>query len=585
MQLVEVIFQGVFGCLEPTRLTTDGAVSSWTLPSGVTPRDVQILLVALCYPRWLTKEDRERMGANPTMKLAVTFEVQDRQVRLLRRDTADSLRLQVQEAAGWKEVNRGLAVERALQDKLGFPSFATFSVLHLWRFEESLPPDKPPVDLDALEPKVRDIVQKYRTALVAEKLDDEIKFSEGRVADLRKSLGEGVKLEEKHEKAVARLEELQVKELSDEDREVLRKRDERQSGLAQQLHRLSAEEAQASEQLDTLLPDRFWKKPAFVGGIVVGLAALALSVAMRDTMRLIALADVFGFGSAAWVMLRYYNDMEQAAIQGVRLDSIKRRLNQVREEQVSFQERVHHILVHAGVQSEAELIERVDKSQQLGEIIVKMEAQLAKLRGNPEYLKNSEERDALELRLVELHERRAKTPTSALSAYQLEADMRSLGLEPVEYAVDADGGGLEVAREDDQDALRRLLAVARRLGQATVQGELTQKTQKMWSKICAHVLGPRFDEVSVEEGGELAIKGLTQAQREMWLKTRASEVQLVVASLAVAVQVNEPERAGALRTVIVADPEEGMNPDHASRFKDVFASAARRSQVILLRKG
>jgi DNA repair exonuclease SbcCD ATPase subunit len=585
MQLVEIIFQGAFGCFDPVRLTTQGPVSSWALPAGVQPRDIQTVLIALCYPRWLGKADRERLGANPTMKLAATFEVQDRQVRVLRRDSSESLRLQVQEAGGWKEVARGLGVEKTLQEKLGMPSFAVCAVLHFWRFDEPLPPEKPPVELDALEPKLRDIVQKYRTALVAERLDDEIKFAEGRVAELRKSLGEGAKLEEKYEKARARLEELQVKELSEEDRQVLRQRDERLSALAQQIHRLAAEEAQASEQLDMLLPDRFWKNPVFLGGLVLGLAALVVSVVMRDTMRLVALADVVGFGASAWVMLRYYNDMEQAAIQGVRLDSIKRRLNQVREEQVSFQDRVHHILVHAGVQNEAELLERVEKSQQLAEIIGKMEAQLAKLRSNPDYLKNSQERDELEARLVELYARREQTPSSALSAYQLESDMRTLGLEPVDFTGDLDGGaGLAVEREEDRDALMRLMAIARKLGQAQVSGEMSPKTQKMWSKICAHVLGPRFEEVSLVQG-QLAIKGLTDAQREMWLKTRGSEVQIVAAALAVALQVNEPERAEALRTVVVADPDEIMSPEHATRFKEVFASAARRSQVVLLRKG
>ena len=47
---------------------------------------------------------------------------------------------------------RGLGVEKALQEKLGMPSFAVCSVLHLWRFDEPLPPEKPPVELDALEP-------------------------------------------------------------------------------------------------------------------------------------------------------------------------------------------------------------------------------------------------------------------------------------------------------------------------------------------------------------------------------------------------------------------------------------------------
>jgi hypothetical protein len=286
-------------------------------------------------------------------------------------------------------------------------------------------------------------------------------------------------------------------------------------------------------------------------------------------------------------MLRYYNDMELAAIQGVRLDSIKRRLNQVREEQVSFQERVHHILVHAGVQSEAELFERVEKSQQLAEIIVKMEAQLNKLRSNADYAKNSQERDTLEARLLELHAKRAEMPASALSAYQLEADMRSLGLDPVEFVADLEGGqaSVRVDNDEDRDPLMRLLTIARRLGQAGLNYAIAPKTQKMWSKICAHVLGPRFEEVSVGQDGGLAIKGLTEAQREMWLKTRASEVQIVVAALAVALQVNEPERAEALRTVVVADPDESMSPEHATKFKDVFASAARRSQVVLLRKG
>jgi hypothetical protein len=587
MQLIELIFQGTLGCFSPIRLGADGPLSQWELPPHVSSRDLQTLLIALCYPRWLDKQGRERLGDSPKMKLAVTFKVQDRQVRVLRRDTAASLKLQIYEHGAWKDVGRGLGVEKVLQDKLGMPPFSIFSMLHLWRFDEPLPADKPPVDLDALEPKLREVVEKYRIALVAERLDDEVKYVEGRLVDIRKSLGEGAKLEEKYEKAKVRLEELTVRDLADDDLKLLKDRDEHLAELNKKIHRLAVEEEQASEQLHMSLPDRFWKNQIFLGGIVIGVLSLLVSIAMHETHRIIALADIVGFGAAAWIMLRYYNDMEQAAIQGVRLDSIKRRLGQVREEQVMFQERVRHILIHAGVEDEAQLIERIAKSEQLAEIITKMEAQLEKLRANADYRKAMEEREELERRHVEVTARRAETPVSTMSAYQLESDLRSLGLEPVEFVsdLDDDARGVAADRDEDRDAIRRLMFVGKKLGQATINGEISPKTQKMWSKICAHVLGPRFEEMGVNEDGELEIRGLTDAQREMWLKTRASEVQIVAAGLAVALQVNEPDQADILRTVIVPDPDELMSPEHAARFKDVFSSAARRSQVILLQRG
>lgn len=584
--LNEIVFQGIFGCHSPVRLSAREALARLRMPSSVELEEAHLLLVALFYPSQMSAEQRQLVEYGQEVKLAATFTVADRDWRMLRRDTDASMRLQLREGGQWADVTQGAeTIEPLLRDKLRFAPFEVFWALNLWRFDEPLPVPVEGLQLEALEPRIRDIVLRYRRALDIEALDDEIQRQEQRVEEARERLGEGARLEEKLEQARARYDEIAITELSEDDLTLLHERDERLEELSRQVDRLVEEEEVAREALDETLPDKPWRDQIFWAGLALALGALAVSVAMHETMRPIAAANVLGFGMTAWAMLRYYTDMERAGVHIVRLDSIKRRLNQVRDEQVAFQERVGHLLIHGGVEDEAELNERVDKSGRLAEIIERMEEQLGKLTSKPAYQAARRELEEVLEELDEIRARREDKGDNRTSSYQLENDLKALGIDPGE-ALEALAWEDEEPEPEpyDRDELTRLHEIARRVGLLRAD-RLDSRVIKMWSRICGHVLGERFSGISLDEAGELIVEGLTDEQLEMWARTRPREMQLVASGLALSLLINLPSRVGGLTTLFVPDPVPSLSSEQGDRLDDVLESASRKAQLLLLRSG
>lgn len=580
----EIVFQGIFGCYSPVRIDARDRFIESELPSSVDFEDANKLLLALFFPSRLDEESRRQVEMGQDVKIAATFEAMDRTWRILRRDSDDSLRLQMREQGAYRDVGEGPRVEELLQDKLRFPPYAVFQLLNLWKFDEPLPPEQGgPFRLDALDSRARDIVLRYKRAVEIEEADDVIQKLTQRAEQARQRLGEGAKLEEKLEKARERHEEIAVAELSDEELELLQGRDERLKEFEAQILRLEREEEDARYEVDEALPDKPWKNQLFWAGLALGIGALAISIAMRDTMRPIAAANVIGFGMTAWALLRYFTDMERASVHLVRLDSIKRRLNQVREEQVSFTERVGHLMIHAGVEDEAEFNERFEKSNRLAEIIEKMERQLSKLQAKPAYQEARRELDEILEELEAARARREEMGTNMMSSYQLENDLQELGIDPNEALEALESGEEEPEPEPyDRDEFTRLHEIARRCGLAG-DGGLDPRVARMWSKICAHVIGARFKRVELSNEGELRVADLKPEQIEMWANTRPSEVRIVAQGLATALLVNLPSKVGSMPCIFVPDPGAELSSEQAARLREVLRSATKKSQVILLK--
>jgi len=573
----ELIFQGAFDVSKPMKLALTEGINEFSFPPGLHIDDVHALFVSLLYPQWLTAEQRSRVEMGHTVKLAISFEQEGRSFRILRRESDDSMRLQMKDAGKYRDVASGVQIEELLIKQLKFPPYAIFKALALWRYDENLPSDDPVFSLDQLDPSARDLISKYQLALDMERLEDETKAVEGRIGEIEKLLGESGKIEDNLEKARQKYEAIKIVGLEDEDIELLRYRDERLDEFARQIDRLELEEEDANHQIEQLLPERPWKKPVFGVGIAIVLLATLGSIAQMETMRPIALANVLGLTLVAYALLHYFTGLERASVHLVRLDSIKRRLGQVRDDQVSYQDRLNHLLNHTGANNEDELLERDMKTAKLSEIIAKLERQLERERTKPVYQESMRELDELEEDLVRLQAERDELPPSILGSYQLESDLKSLGIDPA-AALAAQDGPKE--QPYDKDVFTRLFEVARRTGQIS-GGELTSKTRKMWSKIAGHVLGKRFAEVNLVDPGALRIGTLTPEQIEMWQGTRTTEVKLLAAALALSMQVSMPSRYGQLQLLVIDEPIELFPGEFARKFNAVFKSAAKRTQILI----
>ncbi len=576
MLLRELVFQGLFDADVPVRLSFEKGINAVDVPSNVTHLDVQDIVASMLYESETSHRLRMEYSASDA-KVALTLEHRGKIYRIIRRADAGSLRLQSEEGGSWKDMAAAEQVQPLLHRSMGLPDFSVFWSVNIWRFEDD-PELETKLDLDSVDPRLRELIMKYRNAYEAEAIEDRVQSIEGRIHELEREMGQSLVLEDKLEKGRAKLREIQVQELSQEDLELLQEKEDLLEEFTMNIERLAEdEEIERAEVLETL-PQPWAKSPFFIVGLLIGIACTAASISMADTpWRAAALANIIGFGGCAYALLVYFIGMEKAGVHQVRLESIKRRLSQLREEEVALQEHLNHLLIHARVDNTRELTSRVTKAAKLSVMLEKMEAEVASLRRDPKYLRAQEELESLNEELEVAKRQRTEMPGDAMSAYQLESDLQTMGIDPA--AVLRDDAPEE---SETVEPLGRVLQAAQATGQWDGT-HLHAKTAKMWKRIAGHVLGDRFREVGLDDG-QLKVGDLGPEQMAMWRRTRASEERVVLASLALAIQVIAPEvsKRGFLETVLIQNPSETLTSAQANKFAEVFKSAAKRGSVVML---
>ena len=588
MHLRELIFQGVLGEKKPRRLRPEGALSRVSLPAGVSVEQIHDLLIACLYPMYLGEEEHRRLQFSRDAKIAAVMKSSHGVFRVIRRDDAPSVRLQRKKKDGYQDVASGAtSVQSTLREKLDFPRLEAFFPLHLWRFDSSVLPSLAAGAEFGDDPRIPEVVEEYLTAIEVESIEDEIKELEVQITDGKEALGEGSKIADKLSRAQEKLKEIAVEEMSDQEIELLQNKDEQLEEFRAKLGRLRTQEDTELEQINRLIPDSPKRVPRFWIGVAIALLALVASFVFHETHRIVALAAVPGFALGGFELLHYFNNMGRASLHKVRLESIRRRISQVQEEQILFAERIDHLLLHAGVDDETELQQRLSKAEKLRRIIGKLEEKLESVQRNPEFRRAREEIDSLELRLKELRSRREELPSFVMNSFQLEDDLKTLGVDPVDVRDHAESQqGEDTDEYDFSSPFEWLQQVAEWTGQWNDTG-LENSARSMWSKICGHVLSERFDEVDLTEQGELQVASLTDEQRGLWQSTRTSEVHVVVVALALALHVNwcRTKNGPAFSSLWVDEPVNSMTPSHVEKFESVFRSAAKNTQIVFCQTG
>src|SRR5690554_433594 len=577
MRIQEIIFQGIFGCESPVRLATAPGVDRMTLPRGLSVGDVHAILIAIFFPAHTPANLHAQFKGGSEVKLAIVFERNERIYRTLRRAELSSLRLQEKRDGGFQTLASGAEqVSARLADTVGTPSFETFCAINLWRFDDD---DifAPPAKVAAGDAQRKLVIDQYRIALQVDAVDDRITALEAEIAEQRSALGVGAKVEEKLEQARAKFEEYRIDGLAEDEIALLKQKEERLAEFDQLLGRLVGEEDVERRDIEAKLPKRPWEIGLFWGGILLGVGALSASIALGAGWRPVAALNIIGFGMVAWVLLKYFTDMERVSVHQARLESIKRRINQVRDEELSFREQVNHMVIHARVDDEDELIERVEKSAQLKVIVERLEEKVAEVRRNPAHKRAKSEIDGLRAELEERVNERATLPADVMSSFQLEEEMRAMGIDPGRAFTDEPDEPAEIPTTP----FGRLKLAAERTAQFSA-GKLDARVRNMWGKICGHVLSDRFKGVNLSANGELEIAEMNAQQLGMWRRTRSSEERIVGAALALALHVSASERdTGFMETIWVRDPRDDFGVSAAGALDEVFASAAKKSHIVL----
>ncbi len=586
MRLSECIFQGVAGIEDVTRLAPEGKVADLALPPGLKADVVQRLVVACLYPTVVDEAWRESLELDDSSKIAVVLQGGRSTFRVLRRGDAESVRLQRHEENEFRDLVRGAAkVEGALREKLGMPSPEVFYPLGLWRFEADELPEPRPESRFGDNPQIPEVVEQFRLALEVEVVEDKIKGLESRIEDARKALGKASKLEAKLQEGREKLDGIAVNELDDEELELLESKDRRLDEFYKELDRYGEQEDRALDAVHAELPGKPWKGALFWAGVAMIILGLGASIALYDSHRWVALGAIPGFAFAGFEWLRYYHKMGQAGLHKVRLESIRRRINKIREEEIFFRERIDHLLFHAGVENESELQQRLPQAKKLRKIVGQIEDKLGELRQDPAYRKAREEIDRLRVEKRQLEARREEFPEFVMNSFRLEEDLESLGVDPDEvrqwaatHSGEDEGGGGWM-----EDPFRWLHHAAKDNGQLQ-KGALRPSVQKMWSKVCGHLLNARFEKLHLTPNGELDVDALTQEQQELWASTRKAEVQTVARALALALQVDSQKRRKGPKgfsAVWMEAPSKTLPSAVAEGMRSVFQSAGRHAQIVI----
>ncbi len=598
MQLREVIFQGIWGYDKPTRLNPEAEFTLLDLPRGVDAEKVQDLLISMLYPRYMSAQQQKSVqSADEATIVVVLASPQGQRFRLIREGDRWALRLQREQNGGvFQDIARGVEdVERALKELLKLPENGVFLALNMWRFEEPPAAAKPAATKD--DPRVPELIGMYRQALEVETIEDSIQSLELHLEQTQRALGDYAEVGDKLERARAKLASMTLPDITSEELEVLETQERQLDEFDQQIGRLLSEEDSERRQITLNVPDKPYRSPMFLLGVAVVVASIAVSVIFPPTLCVASMVNVIGAGMICWTLLAYFNDLGSASVHQVRLESIRRRLNQVREDQINFLEEIDHIMIHAGISDLEELSTKVPRAAKLQSVIERLEAQFKQLESNPQHKKGREKADKMQHELKSLHARRAELPEYVMNSYQLENDLQSLGADPAEirekFAKESTGadGSADVLVAEIEDApvekgaeltaFQRLRQVAELAGLWS-GGQLDGATQKMWAKICGHVLSERFSEVVLTNNGVLEIGGLTADQMQMWSRTRSAEERVVILALALAMHVNsDPAKTGLLRSLWLSDLSQQLTAGHTEKFETVFRSASKKSQIVV----
>lgn len=584
MRIQEMIFQDILGVSSAVRLNPEGELAHLSLPRGITEREVQALLLLSFFPTTLTEELSERLSLTEKSKLATVLETSAGEIRLIRRRDADTVRAQRKTAQGYEDLAKGATqVEAFLVSKLHLLEPKFFLPLYFWDFDPASVPARAAGSEFGDDPRIPELVEMYLTSLEVESLEDQIKEFELRVEEGHKALGQGSELEDKLERARDKLSEIEIEDLSEEELVLIEEKDSHLEQFREQLHRLRDEEEREQREVRGILPELPYRQPLFFVGALLAVGSLGISFALHESLRILSLVAIPGLGIAAFLLLQYFNRMNRASIHQVRLSSIRRRIDQVISDEIFFLERIDHLMVLLGVKDEQELRARIPMAAKLERVIVKMEEQLEAVRANPEYRRARKDLTSTEEELRALRARRKELPDFVMNSFQLESDLQTLEVNPVEVRKRAaqKKSAPQVEEQLPLDPFARLELVARETDQW--KGDSLDETVcAIWSKICAHVLSDRFSEMNLKSGGKLSVGALTEEQLELWRRTRASEVRALQVALALALHVNHYrlQQGRSLASIWVGDLNTSLTPAQATKFQSVIKSAAKKSQIV-----
>ncbi|MFB6262619.1 MAG: hypothetical protein ABEL76_03175 [Bradymonadaceae bacterium] len=588
MRFQTLIYRGVSEGGSTARLDVSDERPRADLPGDTSLADSRAILWALIYPEVPLTASRDLLDAAGDPTFGLVFEVDGTQYRLKRKGEPSSVTLERARSEGFERVEAGAeAVGHRLESRHGRPSVRQFAALNLWQFDSEAVRTGGGVSLEELGPQQRQLVEEYREALEIRRLEETTDELKAEHRAIEEAIGDGLELESKLEQARSELDELEMGVITEDDLDLLRTKDEKLQRLEDELEELAEKERRERDAIAETEPAPLWRNGQLWVGLSLGVASIAASVLYPETLRWVAALDLVAFGLVAWNVIVHLTDLERANIHRVRVDSIRRRTEEVRQEIVDIRERVDHLLVHADAEDEIELLDRSRKARRLRDMIDRLEDQVASYRQDPEFVRRRDRANELEDRLEELAERRSQLPDYPPDPYQLEMQLDRAGVDPEAVGDEVDSTGAPASQtagpeaEEGRRPFEMLGDVADEVGLSN-GGRLSDEPRRLWRKMAGHVLGDSFAGIGLTADGGVRIDELTEDQVAMWRETKPSEVRMAAELLALALQLSLSEGAPAVETVWAPDPSRSLVEEGARRMEEVVDNASQRCHLVLV---
>lgn len=583
--LRELVFQGVFGVERPARLSLDAGLCHLVLPAGLTPAGVHPILLATLFADEFPEQDLSAWIGDPAaVRLGATLlDPQQRPLTLYRRLTRDSVVLRANHEP--QELARGAHQAAALlRERHHLPPLRDFLLLQCWDFSDFLKDAAPQAAASAGAPgEHAALIQRWRDTARHEELSQDLDAVTYDLKDAERRFEEVDKLVRREANLKAEIAAAEQRlQLDDDERALIEQFDDRVRGLERRKEQLQAQTEEAREARLRALPPPLYKNRRLLGGLV---AAALFFVASALIARPLALANLAFLGLSTWALIRHMEAMEAASAFDVRAEQIYLHIEQAGRERAELDRVCARVLARVNLPDLGALR---DKLQELGAL--REELQRRAQPDDKERQRLQKRHREEEVRLGDLRARAAALarardalPTPDMPAYELESMLYQRGVD-TSALHDAAAAPPPPARHrsgparDPLDLFFAIQEAAARAG-ALPGGRLSEKGQELWRRFSVHLLGRRFEELTLDAAGRLHVRGMSAAELARWAAAQPEQLNALALALSAALLTEQPAGGGARFACVRLD---ALHPSIRARLDKITSYLGKYAQIVLL---
>ena len=429
-----------------------------------------------------------------------------------------------------------------------------------------------PVHMDDEERRV--VSDEFRKTRTIEFVEDQLKHAYEKLDSLIDQLGrivDGTGETARLNRELTAIPEM--RELSDEERELLRNPDAKTADLEAKLLKID-EALDAERKKKDKGPPALYTNLVFLAGIGGTVLLTVLSVIGEPVARRFALGNVATLGVALAGVFNWLGGMANTEKMGRRMQSLSRRRDQVVAQDKSVRSRVSSLREELPVNTLAEYEAAVKKRRGIEHRLLEIQAKHEAAYQTQEYKELERRKDRAELRLNSLKLARRRLGDGNVSSYELEYSLERAGLDPWVILWRPDPAMTELKRQ-----VKKLGQVASKYRLISEDG-LNPKTVNSWLRVAERILGSEVQPLNMTPDHQMVTEDGVNALEVFDVDTATAVVQALRMSLHLTlVKANAP---GIHAFVIDVHSDRLSNEKIRRRLSKIYTGLGERLQVVVV---